>query len=304
MTTNTPWPCSAGVLSRTPDDASGESARVRPAQKAASVSTFQSDNEDVGDFVMVITPRPNQSLTDLEAAADAVIAKLKADGPRPDEIQRATAGIELAFLNGLQSDLGKAFQLADGAPATTATPGYFATNYEKSRAVTAADVKRVANKYLTNGRVILSIVPMGKLELASKPNESKKAVAEHLRRGRSREVCDEGRRDRAIARVGWTLFAALMFSAAPGCDRRTGVTSIAAQQTLDRNTVPPAGKPAPALHVPDVVDRATLEQRRAADGGRAPRVAAGRLHRSPFLAAPISSKRPTHRGEAPRSRPR
>jgi len=35
-------------------------------------------------------------------------------------------------------------------------------------------VKRVANQYLTKGRVVLSVVPMGKLDQASKPNESKK----------------------------------------------------------------------------------------------------------------------------------
>ena len=43
----------------------------------------------------------------------------------------------------------------------------------KTISVTAADVKRVANKYLTRGRVVLSIVPMGKTDQASKPAESK-----------------------------------------------------------------------------------------------------------------------------------
>ena len=55
------------------------------------------------------------------------------------------------------------------ARASTAIPGYFKTEYQKTQAVTAADVKRVANKYLTTGRVVLSIVPMGKLDQASKP---------------------------------------------------------------------------------------------------------------------------------------
>ena len=40
--------------------------------------------------------------------------------------------------------------------------------------MTAADVKRVANKYLTTGRVVLSVVPMGQLDQASKPAESTK----------------------------------------------------------------------------------------------------------------------------------
>jgi zinc protease len=148
-------------------------ALVYETQAAASVIAGPNTNEDVGEFQIVITPRPGHSLTDLEAATDTVIAKLKADGPTPEEIQRATAGIELGFVSGLQSNLGKSFTLADGAGFHN-DPGYFKTEYQKYLAVTAADVKRVANKYLTSGRVVLSIVPTGKIDQASKPSESKK----------------------------------------------------------------------------------------------------------------------------------
>ena len=48
----------------------------------------------------------------------------------------------------------------------------FRTDYEKTLAVTAEDVKRVANKYLTEGRVVLSVVPLGKLDQAAKPDAS------------------------------------------------------------------------------------------------------------------------------------
>jgi predicted Zn-dependent peptidase len=54
-------------------------------------------------------------------------------------------------------------------------PGYFNAQRAKMKAVTAADVKRVANTYLGN-RVVLSIVPMGKTELASKPESSVKVT--------------------------------------------------------------------------------------------------------------------------------
>jgi len=148
-------------------------ALVYDQEAAAGVSARQSTNEDVGEFAMTITPRPRHSLTDLEAAADAVIEKIKTDGPRVDEIQRATAGQELAFVSGLQSNLGKAQRLADGAGFHD-NPGYFQIEYQKLMAVTPADVKRVANKYLTPGRVVLSIVPLGQLDQASKPAESKK----------------------------------------------------------------------------------------------------------------------------------
>ena len=42
--------------------------------------------------------------------------------------------------------------------------------------MTADDVKRVADKYLTGGRVVLSIVPEGKADQAAKPSESKKVT--------------------------------------------------------------------------------------------------------------------------------
>jgi zinc protease len=164
-----------GAILTGPRTARLTKALVYDQQAAASVSARQSSNEDVGEFLLAITPRPGHSLTDLELAADAIIEKLKIEGPTAEEIQKATAGEELAFVNGLQSNLGKASRLANGA-GFHGDPGYFRMEYQKSLAVTAADVKRVANTYLTRGRVVLSIVPTGKVDQASKPAESKKAT--------------------------------------------------------------------------------------------------------------------------------
>ena len=47
-----------------------------------------------------------------------------------------------------------------------------ASTTRRMQAVTAADVKRVANKYLGADRVVLSIVPLGKTELASHADKS------------------------------------------------------------------------------------------------------------------------------------
>jgi zinc protease len=148
---------------------------VYDTQAAAAVRASQDTAEDAGQFGVVITPRPGHTLTELENASDAIIEKLKSDGPTAEEVQRATAGLELAFVSSLQSNLGKAFTLADGAGFHN-DPGYFQTEYRKSMEVTAAEVKRVANKYLTRGRVVLSIVPMGRIEDAAKPSESKKVT--------------------------------------------------------------------------------------------------------------------------------
>jgi zinc protease len=148
-------------------------ALVYDQQIAASVDASQDSHEDAGEFVLTITPRPGHSLTEIEAVVDAIIDKLKAEGPTNDEIQKATAGLELSFLTGLQSNLGKTFRLASGAGYHN-DAGYYRVEYEKSMEVTAADVRRVANKYLTRGRVILSVVPPGAADQASKPAASKR----------------------------------------------------------------------------------------------------------------------------------
>jgi zinc protease len=150
-------------------------ALVYDQQAAATLSVDQNSNEDVGEFSVVATPRPGHSLTELEAAVDAVVEKLKAEGPTAEEVQKAIAGEELNFVRGLESNLGKAMNLAMGA-GFHGDAGYYKTAYQKSTSVTAADVKRVANKYLTKGRVVLSVVPNGKADEASKLAASKKVT--------------------------------------------------------------------------------------------------------------------------------
>ena len=75
-------------------------------------------------------------------------------------------------MRGLESNLGKALRLADGAgfhgdPATSAPSTEAPVGHRRRR-----QARR--EQYLTEGRVVLSIVPMGKLDQASKPGESKK----------------------------------------------------------------------------------------------------------------------------------
>jgi predicted Zn-dependent peptidase len=94
--------------------------------------------------------------------------------------------LELGFLRGLESNLGKANQLLDGA-VFYGNPGQFSIDYQKTLAVTAADVKRVAASYLSRSRIVLSVVPKGKKDQASKAAESETVtmVTKQGRGGRS-----------------------------------------------------------------------------------------------------------------------
>jgi zinc protease len=150
-------------------------ALVYDRQSASSAFANQSTFEASGDFNIQITPRPGHTLAELEATADSVLDRLRRDGPTDEEMAKAKAGIEFAFVAGLESTLGKAETLNTGA-VYFGDPDYYARQYAMQRAVTAADVKRVANRYLGPGRVVLSVVPLGKPEQASRPEASLRVV--------------------------------------------------------------------------------------------------------------------------------
>jgi zinc protease len=148
---------------------------VYDRQSAANVGAGQFGRENAGDFGITITPRPGHTLSELEAQTDSVLERLQREGPTAEEMAKAGAGIEFNFVSGLESNLGKA-ELLNSGLVFYGDPGYFKTQYTKLKSVTAADVKRVANKYLGPGRVVLSVVPLGKPELAASAGASLKVT--------------------------------------------------------------------------------------------------------------------------------
>jgi zinc protease len=149
-----------------------QKAMVYDKQIAASVSVFQNPSEDVGQFEVVTTPRPGHTLTELETHVDSLIEQIKRDGPNADELKRVKAGQQRSFFENLETNIGKMFQLATDQTFFNDPAHSWRVVYPKTQAVTAADVKRVANKYLGKTRIVLSTVPEGKKELASHPDKS------------------------------------------------------------------------------------------------------------------------------------
>ena len=150
-------------------------ALVYDKQSASELFTFYNAAENVGAMYMMLNPRPGHTLEELLTAADSVIERFKREGPTADEMARALAGLEFQFVSGLQSNLGKAETLLQGSVMFN-DPAWYAKRYAKMKAVTAADVKRVANTYLGAGRVVLSVVPEGKTADAAS-NSKKVTVA-------------------------------------------------------------------------------------------------------------------------------
>jgi zinc protease len=128
------------------------------------------ENPNAGLFQIAVTPRPNASLTEIERVVDSVIASVKSSPLTEKEVQKVKNSIAVSTVTGLQSGLARAEQLAQGE-VFDKNPLSYVDMLSRYGKVTAADVQRVANKYLTDGRMVMSMVPAGKLDMASKPDK-------------------------------------------------------------------------------------------------------------------------------------
>ena len=135
---------------------------VYDMQIAQDVSAFQQSQALGSNFFIIATARPGTTLDKLQAVIDEELDKMRAAPPEPREMQRALNQIEANFFRSMErvgGFGGKADQLNSYYKAT-GTPDYFAKDLARYRAVTAAGVKGVVEKYLAKDRrVELSVVP-------------------------------------------------------------------------------------------------------------------------------------------------
>ncbi len=144
---------------------------VYDLQIATEVVAFQDGGRIDGKFELYATARPGHDLTELQRVIDEELKTLAAAGPTAREVERARNTFEAQFLARLErvgGFGGKADQL-NFYNYFVGTPDYFQQDLDRYRKVTPADVQRAARRYLTEAhRVVMSVVPQGKPELAVK----------------------------------------------------------------------------------------------------------------------------------------
>ncbi|MFZ5624959.1 MAG: M16 family metallopeptidase [Gemmatimonadota bacterium] len=146
---------------------------VYDKQLATNVVAYQDSKRLDGDFTIFATARPGKALPELQAEIDATLARLATEGPTARELDQAKNALEAQFLDALESVggfSGKANQL-NAYYFQTGEPDSFARDLARYRAVTAQDIQRVIKTYLLAPKVVLSVVPQGKRELAARVRE-------------------------------------------------------------------------------------------------------------------------------------
>ena len=157
----------AGVL------AGGKNSRlykrlVYELQVAQDVSAFQGSQGLASTFQVIVTARSGHGLEEMRRLVDEEIAKLQAAPPSERETVRFQNRTEASFFDRLESVGGfggKADQL-NAYYFRTGNPDYFEEDLARYRSLAPNDLQAAAARYLGAGRVLVSVVPEGKKELA------------------------------------------------------------------------------------------------------------------------------------------
>src|SRR5262249_28009420 len=139
-------------------------------QIAQDVQAYQDGQELTSDFGIVASVRPGHTIAEVESAIADEIARIKAEPPTVDEMERALNTFEARGIRSLEpvgGFGGRADQL-NLYNTYTGDPGYMVKDFARYAEVSAAAVQQAAKKYLGPGRVVLEVTPGS--EVAIEPN--------------------------------------------------------------------------------------------------------------------------------------
>jgi zinc protease len=139
---------------------------VYDKQIAQSVNASQSGSEIAGEFSITVTAKPGKTLTEMETAVDAEIARLVKEGVTQREIEKSINNKEAQLINSRQTVLGVVNLLAT-YQTLTGDANNFNKEFDRYKGITPEEVVAEAKKVLTQNKVVLSIVPEGKANLAA-----------------------------------------------------------------------------------------------------------------------------------------
>ena len=149
--------------------AGGKSSRLYRAllhdrRIATDVVAHQSSLELSGLFSVVATAAPGHALAEIDAVASEEIARLAADGPTDDELERALHRLEgdVAWQRQSVGGFGGRSDQLNAYNVLAGTPAYGAADFDRYVRATPRSVAAAAGALLAPSlRVALSVVPAG-----------------------------------------------------------------------------------------------------------------------------------------------
>ena len=153
--------------------ASGKNSRlykrlVYDLQVAQDVTAYQGSAALASTFQVIVTARAGRALPEILRLVDEEVARLAQGPPAERELTRFLNRTEAGFYDRLErvgGFGGKADQL-NAYYFATGNPDFFEEDLARYRALSPGDVQAAASRWLGPGRVVISVVPEGKKDLA------------------------------------------------------------------------------------------------------------------------------------------
>lgn len=142
---------------------------VQDRRLASRVKVDNYDLERSGVFEIAIFPHPGASMTLIEALVDSTLASLATTPITREEIARFNAANAVLAATSLQTRFARADTLAHDM-IFAGEPTSYATQAARAQRLSSKDVLAVARRYLTPSRVVMSLIPAGRLDLVSRPD--------------------------------------------------------------------------------------------------------------------------------------
>jgi zinc protease len=140
---------------------------VYELQIAQDVSAYQASSRLGSTFNIIATARSGHTLTELERVIQEELNRIKKEPPSARELGRAVNQFEASFLDRLEN-LGSVADQLNSYVSSTGNPDYFNEDLARYKAIDPPAVQAMANTWLRDdGRVVLSVVPTGKKDLAA-----------------------------------------------------------------------------------------------------------------------------------------
>jgi zinc protease len=154
--------------------ASGKTSRlykrlVYDEQIATDVSVFAMSMELAGVSAILADARPGGDLARIEKAVNEELARLLADGPTAEELERVVAQRRAAFVRGVEriGGFGGKSDVLARSEVLLGSPDAHKVTQQRQLAATTADLKGAATRWLSDGAFVLEIVPYPKYQTST-----------------------------------------------------------------------------------------------------------------------------------------
>ncbi len=145
-------------------------ALVYDKQIAQSVFASEDGFEIAGDFQIQATAKPDKGLAQIENVIDSILNDINKHGVTQDEIAKAITAEEVRVINSAATELGKAISLASYY-SYTGDPQNYNHQLDLYEGISQDEILSVVRKFLAGPKIVLSVVPVGRQDLASQKGE-------------------------------------------------------------------------------------------------------------------------------------